>query len=317
MQSQFDMLNYAGKVFGKPNTSDKVGGVFYVDSGATDASDGNLGTDPNQPLATLNGAMDRVTASNGDIVYLMPGHGENLDAATDAVVDVAGVRIVGVGYGTTRPTFTWTGTSGTFEVDAANTYIENVRFLSSISAVTVGVNVDAAAATFYDCEWNLDASGDDFLIMMDARGTSATSTALGLKVYNCKFMAEDAAGAANGIMLRNTDQAEIVNCHFHGDFSTSCIMSDTTDDTGGATMVSNGILIAHNVVNNSDTGGLPIDLTNADTGVVAYNLIGSGAGGLGAAGATVLDTGSCRLFENWGTTGTNVTAAKIPQTADT
>ena len=163
MQSQFDMLNYAGKVFGKPNTTDKVGGVFYVDSGATDASDGNLGTDPNQPLATLNGAMDRVTASNGDIVYLMPGHGENLDAATDAVVDVAGVRIIGIGYGTTRPTFTWTGTSGTFEVDSANTYIENVRFLSSISAVTVGVNVDAAAATFYDCEWNFDATGDDGL----------------------------------------------------------------------------------------------------------------------------------------------------------
>jgi len=294
----------------------QAGNIYFVDSGHTQASNGNPGTSPDLPLSTLNGAYDKVTANNGDVIYLMPGHAENTSAAGSQTCDIAGVKVIGVGHGAARPTFTWTATAGTFEVDAASTYIENVLFLSSISAVVVGVNVDADDATFVNCEWNFDASGDDFLIMADLSG-SATNSISRTKFYGCKFMAEDASGAASGLKLYNSDETEVVGCWFFGDYTAGCIESDTTNDTGGATAVSAGILIAFNHLQNQDTGGAVIDLNNADTGIIAYNNLGSGKAGLGSAGASVLDSGSCKLSENYATTGTNVTAAVVPQTADT
>ena len=133
-----------------------TGDILFVDSTATNATDGNLGDSPESPLATLNGALTRATANNGDIVYLMPGHAEDVTSATSHVIDKAGIKFIGLGVGDNRTTFTYTAVGGSFECDAANTEIYNFRFFSSISAVVVGVNVDADNTGFFACDWCTD-----------------------------------------------------------------------------------------------------------------------------------------------------------------
>jgi hypothetical protein len=281
-----------------------TGGVFFVDSGATNASDSNLGTSPDKSLATLNGAMDKCTANNGDMVFLMPGHGENLDAATDAVIDVAGVRVIGIGVGTTRPTFTYTGTAGAFEIDAANSYVENVRFLASVSAVVVAVNVDAADVTLANCEWNFDATGDDFLLFLDIDAVDRC------QVLGCTMIAQDAAGADQAIRLDDTDNTKIIGNAIFGDFAVNMIGS--TSDAA----VCNGLVIADNILVNRDPTNAAngIDFDVAHTGVIANNRLA----GLSAADVTtLLDPGSCFCLENYAVNAIDESGILLPATLST
>ncbi|KKL11459.1 hypothetical protein LCGC14_2545630, partial [marine sediment metagenome] len=73
------------------------GNIFWVDSGA--GSNGNAGTF-NKPFATLDFAIGRTTANHGDEIHLKPGHAETLTAASDIDFDVAGITVIGHGYGT-------------------------------------------------------------------------------------------------------------------------------------------------------------------------------------------------------------------------
>lgn len=280
-----------------------TGNVYFVDSGAAIASDGNLGTAPDKPLATLNGAMDKCTASNGDMVFLMPGHTEDLDAATDAVVDVAGVRIIGVGVGSSRPTFTYSGTAGSFELDAADTYIENVVFKSSVSAVVVGVNVDANNVHIHNCEWNFDATGDDFITMVDVDDVDHCS------ITHCRFIAEAAtAGAAEAIRIDTADWFQCIGNLITGDYSDAAIVGEGAASTQ--------IYIADNAIYNDDTASSQngIDLNVACTGVIAYNRLT----GLQATGvANLLDPGSCLNIENYGCNAIDELGIVIGGTAST
>jgi len=53
------------------------GNVFWVSS-TTGTDSAGYGRNPDAPVATLDYAIGLCTASKGDIVYLMPGHAENI-----------------------------------------------------------------------------------------------------------------------------------------------------------------------------------------------------------------------------------------------
>jgi len=76
-------------------------------------------------VATLNEGMARCRANKGDVVLVMPSHVENVVGADSWTGMVAGSRIVGCGYGTLRPTFTWTTAVSTVLFDVANVTLEN------------------------------------------------------------------------------------------------------------------------------------------------------------------------------------------------
>jgi len=82
------------------------GNVFYVDSGAANATDNNAGDSWDKPLATLDAAVGKCTASNGDKIYVAAGHAEAVIAAAGLDFDVAGIEVIGLGIGTSRPTIT-------------------------------------------------------------------------------------------------------------------------------------------------------------------------------------------------------------------
>lgn len=142
----------AGGVFTVVNETLTTGNIFYVDSGATTygGTTASFGRSPDAPFTTLTSALAQCTASNGDMIFLMPGHSEAPTATI--TVNKAGVSIIGLGNGTNRPTFTHAHTAGddNFDVTAANVRIENIYIAAGTNSTgnTVQVNVGAAAHDF-------------------------------------------------------------------------------------------------------------------------------------------------------------------------
>ena len=72
----------------------QYGDEYYVCSTNGADSAGNYGTTYKKPFATVNYAYDQCTADQGDIIYILPGHAETIDAATDIVMDLAGITVI-------------------------------------------------------------------------------------------------------------------------------------------------------------------------------------------------------------------------------
>jgi hypothetical protein len=137
-----------GGVFTIADVQAHPGNVWFVDSGAAGAANSaGAGQNPDVPFATLAYAFSSDSVTNGDVVYVMPGHTEAIASATALVMDIAGVKVVGLGWGTKRPTFTiTTAAASTWNVTAASCWIENVlivsNFLNIAAAITVGADAD-------------------------------------------------------------------------------------------------------------------------------------------------------------------------------
>ncbi len=108
--------------------------ILFVDSGAPsalDADDGYHGHTLDTPLATLDYAVGLCTADQGDVIVVAAGHTETLSGVSDLDLDVNGITVIGLGYGSLRPTFTLGGTDAatTVEVNGDNIRMYNLRFV--------------------------------------------------------------------------------------------------------------------------------------------------------------------------------------------
>lgn len=199
-----------------------TGDIWFVDSGsATGADSVGAGRNPDIPFLTLDYAVGQATASQGDTIYLMPGHAENLTADSDVDVDVVGLRIIGIGWGASRPTFTATAIAGDFKLAAAGTWIENILFLSGVDATTGMLEISAADCSVVNCEFR-DSVGQatDCLITVDGADR--------LTIRDCKFNMAAAAGANSAIALDGSDDAHIHDCYIYGNFAVGAIDLRTT-----------------------------------------------------------------------------------------
>lgn len=87
-------------------------------------------------------ALGQCAAGRGDKIVVLPNHTENLASAA-AWTFVANVSIIGLGYGATRPTFTFSAATSTLVVDKAGVTISNCRFLCAGPAGTTALTVAA------------------------------------------------------------------------------------------------------------------------------------------------------------------------------
>lgn len=100
-------------------------------------------------FSKIQAAVDACTASAEDIVYVLPQYSETITAQID--MDTAGVKLIGLGSGSLRPTITGNGTIDCFDVSAANVLIQNIGFAApETDAQTSFINVDAADCTLKD-----------------------------------------------------------------------------------------------------------------------------------------------------------------------
>jgi len=129
-----------------PLTATLAGNIRFVGNAVTGAADDTAhGRSPSRPWAKLDYAI--TNAGVGATIYVLPGHAENIASATALNCDVAGQQIIGIGRGSLVPKITLTTHVGaTWNVSAANVYIENFQlvgnFLNIASAMTI-----AATAT--------------------------------------------------------------------------------------------------------------------------------------------------------------------------
>lgn len=169
---------------GVPLLQTNPGKVFWV-SNSTAAlmpnhrtgSDGNDGSF-NAPFATLDFAVGQCAAGRGDIIMIKPGHAETISTAAYVALDVAGVAIVGLGSGSSRPTFSWSAAASTITVAASNVSIQNCLFLGTMATtftVTAFSNANAVVAndfTIENCEFRDDDATHGFIACVTS-GTTA------------------------------------------------------------------------------------------------------------------------------------------------
>jgi len=256
--------------------------VFWVDSNT--GSNGNSGKTPGKPFATIDYAIGKCAVNKGDVILVAPNHAETISGAGTITCDVAGVAIMGLGWGTLRPVLNFTATDSTVAVTAANVYISNIQFECEIDALVVGVPISAAGCTLEKCSFSQPTSTNDALIWVQT-----TAAGDDLTIVGCDFRASH-AGPTEAVQLVGADRAKIIGNYFIGSYSTAAI--------NGITTASTEILIAWNTISNSVTDKLAIDLVASCTGRIEYNT-GTVVSTAGITDANIIDAASCQLAENY------------------
>jgi hypothetical protein len=125
-----------------------AGKVLWVSS--TRGGAGNVGT-RDRPLASIGAALasGKLTADNGDVIMVMPGHTEAV-TSTSIACSTAGVTLIGLGVGANKPTLTFGATASTINVTAANCAWHNFRMTAGIGdVVTAFLHATAAQESQY------------------------------------------------------------------------------------------------------------------------------------------------------------------------
>ena len=155
-----------GNVFWVDNSATLGGGVSSTATRQAAGSDNNHGTFQ-RPFATIAYALSQCVQGNGDIIFLKPGHTEfvngagtttqttdptgliNTGAQTTLTFNVAGVAIIGLGYGGLRPTLQFTtANTANIPVRAGDMSIQNFEFQANFAAIaSVFTAVSASCAT--------------------------------------------------------------------------------------------------------------------------------------------------------------------------
>lgn len=136
-----------------------------------------------------------LVAGRGDVIYLMPGHTESISSATALTLSVAGVQIIGLGTGGTRPTITLdTANTATINVTAANITIKNVIFIANFLAVAAAFTLTTAKDfQLINCEFRDTSASLNFIAIVVVATTS--NAADGLLIDSCKFFLLATSGA--------------------------------------------------------------------------------------------------------------------------
>ena len=281
------VASFGMPVLGMGEETMTTGNVFFVDSGAANASDGNRATSPDAPAATIDGCIAKCTANNGDIIFVMPGHDEN--PTSSITMDIAGVWIRGLGWGADRPTVTFGAAAACVAMSAASCRVSNIRFDLGTVAATVN---DLFVVTKPDCIIEncetVPHATSQFNTIINA-DTSATR----LVVRNNRFLTLTTdTGTTTGFELNGCDQIQIYNNLIFGNFSADAIDNDTDEILDA--------FVFNNIIRNTSTAGECFDMDANATGIFVSNHFGGGlnyeanvTGGL-AAGVTAI-----MYSDNW------------------
>ena len=265
-----------GPVFGD---SVNLPDFYYVDSG--NGNDGNDGRDPAFPLATIDAAINKCTASQGDIILVQPGHSETLTAAIE--LDVIGVQVIGVGEGNLRPQITLAADDNGIEISAANCRVENIYFNERTTTPTGNngyIDVSAANAKILNCHFDCGAEDLD-------------SITLALNADSCEIGGNRWVTTADGPDSAIRIEAIIDLLHVHHNIIDGGTVANGFDE---GSIVSGSVhtncIVEYNTFH-ALVSGFGLTFTAAATGVIQYNVFALGTLG------SMLDPGSCMCIQNF------------------
>jgi hypothetical protein len=252
------------------------------------------GAAPGMPpvYTTLNAALKLCNSGYGDTVIVLPGHAENISTADQMSNLVAGTRIIGVGNGNNRPTFTWTAATATFLLDVANVRLENLRLHMSPDSGTVSVaapiTISAAGCQIVGCVFR--ASVD-----VNSKATipvTTTDAADDLLIHGCRMYGATAGESTTGFRFVGADRLE-----FYGNMISIATSAVAIGPVQFLTTASTDIKMFDNVIRNNKaastaavtgltgTSGEVDDLLMGTLGNAAAQLILGNAAGAWAGNA--------------------------------
>jgi hypothetical protein len=150
---------------GMPLLQTHPGKTFWVYNGTVLDPGHKVGSDSgpgnfNRPFATINYALKQCRANKGDIIVVKPGHAETVTATSIAVPsNAAGAAIIGMGYGNSRPTLTFSTTTSTIAVACSNFSVQNILHVGGAATTFVAAAYSIANAqvatdfTIDNCEF--------------------------------------------------------------------------------------------------------------------------------------------------------------------
>ncbi len=268
---------------GLPILNTYGGNLFWVDSGS--GSDGNDGTEK-RPWATIDYAIGRCTASNGDIIMVKAGHAETL--AANITMDVIGVQVIGLGHGTLRPTITVGAFDGTVAMTAANSVLANIRFVLEDTDDTVAsaITITADGCVVEGCETVVHATAQFT--------THLTATdAQFVELRNNIFRSLHTASSTSGIVVDGCDDLIMVGNLIDGHFTEHALDNSTP---ASADEILRAFIGYNTIQNRSSTAGdLAVDLDAAATGQFVNNWV---IGGLATTDANY-EVGDMAILESY------------------
>jgi len=235
------------------------GSIFWVNSSTgTDAS--GYGRNPDAPVATLDYAVGLCTADAGDVIFIMPGHAENLTTATGVNCDISGITIIGLGNGSLIPTFSTTAAAGSITIGAADVTIKHIKMVANFATgTTTGVTIAAAGdgCCLDDIQFRDTSAANEFLIHV-----SVATTVTDLVLKNCSFVT--AAGTMSGsvVFAGSSTNTRVEDCVWYVDSSDSVVDHQTTAAVN--------FYMARCAIVNIDAGaaGYCLELKTGSTGIV-------------------------------------------------
>jgi hypothetical protein len=256
-----------------------TGDVYWV--GTTSAArniDGqdlpSHGGDPRKPFASIDYAIGKTTADNDDLIVVMSGHTETIATAGEITLDVAGVSVVGMGRGASRPTITYdTNNTATILVTGANCSIENIICYADYEDIAVAIDIDAVDALIKDVSF-LEASTHNWDTCVASDDTANSCD--GLTVTGCERISVDTESLAFISILGNINRLKVID-----NFDNQASAADVGHFLIAGSFVLLGAQIIGNVCNlngdnNAQTvGDFMTGSSSTSTGIMAYNLMGS------------------------------------------
>ena len=241
------------------------GKVWFVNNSSVLPEDGIAGSNGNdgsflRPFSTLDYAIGRCTASRGDVIALMPGHAENISAASGITSDIAGVAVVGLGAGTLRPKFSFTAAAATHVISAANCSFYNIQWEANFLDVTTGLDVSGVdGLSFENCYFTDAGSNLNFIDTIDL-ATGADD----ISFVGCKFIGED---AQNDSFITGVahDKFYISDCQFQSNVAQAAVVG-LIESSGNVT----NMWIKNSAFRSNVDGALFLDFNGtANSGVIS------------------------------------------------
>jgi len=252
--------------------------IFYLDSacGTTGA-----GTEWANAEVTLTTAIGDVTTGTGAVIFVAANHAENI--AGSIAINKAGVKIIGLGVGESRPKLTFTAEASALAHTVADVMYKNIIFICSTQDTTSAITLDGSSdgAVFEDCEWRNSTTNE----FMDTVTLAAACD--NVRFTRCKFLNDTAVGgniSAINSTAGVTNNLIIEDCEFYGTFTTAAIES---------TQIEVDLTIRNNKIYNYSTSDYAIKLSDAALGVMYGNYCYTPTYG------TCIDSGSLQCFDNY------------------
>lgn len=184
------------------------------------------GSSPNNPMSALVGtggalASLQGTTGRGHVIFVLPGSSYSVDAAdwASATSTASDFAIVGLGTGTSRPSFTWTTATSTWLLDTANVAIDGCRlFLAGAdaagSALTVAapITISAAGCALRNNDIKFGFDADQIVTV----GITTTAAADGLVLENNYCTGATAAECTTFMDIIGVDGLKMRGNYFAG-----------------------------------------------------------------------------------------------------